>query len=523
MGDFNLADVLRGQLQDAGGDVSRSDTSGSREQIEYIPIERIDGDPNNFYELSSLDELAANIELMGLQQPLRVRTDPESPDRVIVVSGHRRRAALQKLVDEGQTDLREVPCIREAAEGSDALQELRLICANSDTRVLTSAELSRQTERVTALLYQLKGEGMKFTGRMRDYVAEACKISKTKLARLKVIRKNLSPVLMGFYEKGDLNETCAYTLAQKPVDVQELVYRYRGETLEVRHWAEWSVSDAIKKVEAVRERVCGHGVGQQLCGHYEALLQKLFDGKYDEKFCDRGCCEECPKLVSCKSACPLLAEKVKVLRADRAAQNKQEKLAQEERDRPEVEAISVFWAREARARAAAGKSVEELFEATGSYYSGENEKTWLEREALKKIKCGDNLPFGMYGFSLSVAKKLIATADLLGVTTDYLLCRTDIPGSQISPEQAQGQLVISGWMPGWTFPRQPCPAVADFCIPADGVRAAINHRQSCWFDGNCFRSKQGGHKIEAECIRWMALPPVEDDVSNLDTGAEKTE
>lgn len=58
-----------------------------REKIEYIDISLIDDDPNNFYELSQLDELAANIELLGLQQPLRVRTNPEDPARVIIVSG----------------------------------------------------------------------------------------------------------------------------------------------------------------------------------------------------------------------------------------------------------------------------------------------------------------------------------------------------------------------------------------------------------------------------------------------------
>ncbi len=46
--------------------VSNSDTT-AREQIEYIDIDRIDDDPRNFYELSGLDELAANIELLGLQ------------------------------------------------------------------------------------------------------------------------------------------------------------------------------------------------------------------------------------------------------------------------------------------------------------------------------------------------------------------------------------------------------------------------------------------------------------------------
>ena len=60
---FDLAAMLQ--------DVSKLDTG--REQIEYIPIDQIDSDPKNFYTLSNVEELAANIELVGLQQPLRVR------------------------------------------------------------------------------------------------------------------------------------------------------------------------------------------------------------------------------------------------------------------------------------------------------------------------------------------------------------------------------------------------------------------------------------------------------------------
>ena len=51
----------------AVGDVSKSDTS--RETIEYIGLDKLDPDPDNFYSLTGLEELAANIELCGLQQP----------------------------------------------------------------------------------------------------------------------------------------------------------------------------------------------------------------------------------------------------------------------------------------------------------------------------------------------------------------------------------------------------------------------------------------------------------------------
>ena len=60
---FNLADVLK--------DVPNLDTE--RKQIDYIRLDLIDGDPNNFYQLSGIEDLAANIATCDLQQPLLVR------------------------------------------------------------------------------------------------------------------------------------------------------------------------------------------------------------------------------------------------------------------------------------------------------------------------------------------------------------------------------------------------------------------------------------------------------------------
>lgn len=80
----NLADILK--------NVSNLDTSSDagREQIEYIDIGQIEGDLGNFYNLVQLEELASNIAVVGLQQPLRVRTSETDPEKVVVVSGHRR-------------------------------------------------------------------------------------------------------------------------------------------------------------------------------------------------------------------------------------------------------------------------------------------------------------------------------------------------------------------------------------------------------------------------------------------------
>ena len=114
MARFDLASVLE-QRPPIFDNVPEQGTMG---QIEYIDLSMIDSDPNNFYELSGIDELASNIALCGLQQPILVRSGANG--RVTIVSGHRRRAALQKLVDEGGEKWKKAPCIRQKPASSVA-------------------------------------------------------------------------------------------------------------------------------------------------------------------------------------------------------------------------------------------------------------------------------------------------------------------------------------------------------------------------------------------------------------------
>ena len=281
---FDLAAVL--------GDVSKLDTGAAgRKQLEYLELERLDPDPRNFYALDGIEELAANIELLGLQQPLTVRASEETPGRYVVVSGHRRREALLRLQKEDPEKWRFVPCIREEG-GSPALQELRLIYANMDTRKMSSADISRQAERVEALLYELKEQGMDFPGRMRDHVAEACRVSKTKLARLKVIREKLIPELRPAWEKAELNEAVAYALAQQPEELQrDIVGAYPGE---LKSMAERQISQMAKELEELNKRTCGHLAAKGLpCRNKDQMIEKMYvkQGLYSYHDCAHvKCC-----------------------------------------------------------------------------------------------------------------------------------------------------------------------------------------------------------------------------------------
>ena len=255
---FNLGDYLKDSA------VSKPDTAP--EQIEYIPLDDIDPDPDNFYSLEGLDELAANIELVGLQQPLRVRPTPSvgsadsSPRggakgaRFTVVSGHRRRVACLLIRDGGSEQFsRGVPCIVERGDASKEMQELRLIYANASTRVMSSAELSKQAERVEELLYKLKEQGVEFPGRMRDHVAAAVNASKTKLARLHAIRGNLVPPILEEFDAGRINEAVAYRISQENATVQKDLSEYPPAAL--RGLTEKTVDGMIGAIKARRKPV----------------------------------------------------------------------------------------------------------------------------------------------------------------------------------------------------------------------------------------------------------------------------
>ena len=70
-----------------------------------------------------------------------------------------------------------------------------------------------------------------------------------------------------------------------------------------------------------------------------------------------------------------------------------------------------------------------------------------------------------------------------------------------------GQLVIVGWMPGGTNPETPCDAVAVFDLgDGNGHKKILAH-----WNGMKFLFRKGGAEIEMPVVKWMALPPDEED------------
>lgn len=505
---FDLASVL--------ADVSDSGTG--REQIEYIRLDLIDSDPNNFYQLSEVDKLADNISLCGLQQPIRVRqqTDPDKSGRYMIISGHRRRAAIELLTKDAPDRWQEVPCIVERDAVSPALQQLRLIYANSDTRKISSADLMEQAAQVEKLLYQLKEEGYEFPGRMRDHVAQAVKTSKTKLARLKMIRENLAKCWMQYYKKNALSENTAYTLAQMSAADQNLIFDVKKKNgKDIKYLYADDIEAYAKRFKEIEKLKCKRRGREVACQNVynkksrAASLERWYN-------CSCGkCCSSCNDLASCKYACPVMADKIKQIKADKKEANKQAKLAAEEKDRPKIEQLQLLWNRFALARAQAKKTVKATYEAAGMYYDCNtgNEVQQLENGETK-ITTNTNTPYG-YGVTRWGAESLVAVANLFGCSVDYLLGRTDImevaqtaPPTEKVSESGTGQgnieIVPLQWLPGQESPRTNLRALAKFNMK-DGYPPV---EVTAYWRGDNWQFKDGV-VIDGQCLGWFPLPPKE--------------
>lgn len=287
-----------------------------------LDLSLIDEDDRNFYAMTGIDDLAANIELVGLMDPIRVRRGEHG--RYIVVSGHRRRAACIMLRDAGNERFKTVPCIIESA-GSEAMQELRLIFANNATRVISGPDMQKQAERVTELLYRLKEEGVEFPGRMSNHVAQACQISTSRLKRLNAIKNNLIAEFYACFDAGTLNETAAYAISRLPREVQEGIAR-KPKVVNLAQKKDgisgMRVDDAISRAEKYNVYKPCQRNGGSACEHrLDRYAATICNPSYYA--CTGKCCCCCADAEHCAYPCAFakkqLAEQKKEAKAEKQA------------------------------------------------------------------------------------------------------------------------------------------------------------------------------------------------------------
>ena len=510
-------------LADLMATVSKLDTSAAAPEIRMIPLEDIFSNINNFYQLRDLEPLADSIAMTGLQQPLVV-VPTDSAGKYRLISGHRRRAALEKLVKDREhprEDLRLVPCMIQSYSSS-TMERLQLVLANSTARELSSAEKMRQAEEIETLFYQLKEEGYAFPGRMRDQVAKACKISAPKLARLKVIREKLKAAeLVYLFEKDKLTEQAAYALARLPAVFQSRIAKAAGGDAPSGGAAERVLEKYNSGWRWEPDLKCPDG---KPCRRGDTFLRHDLDHPYD--MCGgQKCCLECPRATDAYSPCDRMCSK-----AQAARKAKRDEAAVLERERAD--------ARAKEAQAETQQNAQRLLtviDAAG--LPDESKFNWgyweqISVEDIRRWAAGNfegQRRWAAPVLTPASLEKPGALAELLGCSTDFLLGVTDDPTPAVAKSRPPKVDFLSGdpipvskpdtppaegWVPLRWLPGQERPTkdrqLAVVRLAVEGLELL---RVARWSMAHlAWRYPQGGEIMDdAECRGWFPLPETEDD------------
>lgn len=447
----------------------------------WIALEDIYLNPKNFYpkpDPKALEDLAESIDANGILEPPTVVRDGE---QFRLISGHSRIEAVHLLEMKAPEDPRWNKVLCRILPPMTEDQELTAVIEANRQRVKPNWILAEEADRLTKAYIKRKESGEDLPGRIRDRVAEALQVNKTKLANLSAIKNGLKvPGIIEAWKQQHIPEAAALEIARMDLNTQ-----YRMLDWMIDKGRSYTISE-VRKFRTVwsccREK-CPETAG--FCPNAERMYNVCYRG--GEWHC-AGCCKSCLKTDSCRAVCQY-ARKEESSKAGIAPPPKKTPLNPAVKD-PRLDyhtQIPTFCKRVRELREKTGLSRKEFAESIGEYpgtYSA-----W------------ENASMGGSG---SIPKLALC----LGTTTDYLFGLTDDPKPPAA--QPEGQLMISGWMLGGANPREPCYAAA--ILDFGGDQPVL--RKIVYWDGAAWRFRPNGETMSLLPAAWMALPVYSKEVSN---------
>ena len=267
--------------------VSDSDTP-----IRMIPLADIHPNPRNFYpKVENLDDLVESIQANGLLEPLTVVPDEGGGYRLI--SGHNRLSAIKRAAITQKDRWAQIPCLVLPAMGEHV--EVAAIIEANRQRIKTKALLAEEADKLTQAYMARKRSGEDLPGRIRDRVAEAMQISKTKLANLSAIKNGIKvPGIMRRWERDEIPEAAALEIARLPVEAQ---YRL----------LDWVIDGHSYSMRDVKQFAVMWGGCRKECpetGGFCQHAQVIYDHDFSHGvWGGTGCCQWCNKRDTCPAAC----------------------------------------------------------------------------------------------------------------------------------------------------------------------------------------------------------------------------
>ncbi len=181
------------------------------DSIKMIDITELHESADNFFVLENIESFAQIILGQGgVKDNLIVRSLETGGYEII--SGHRRRAAVQWLIDNGENISRFLPCLVQNYTDEDD-KMLDLILMNVSARQLSDPELWKSYETIDKILKEKKTKGEYF-GRIRDDIAKHLGVSSAQVGKMQNIEKNAIEPVKEAIASGDLSISTANEIAK---------------------------------------------------------------------------------------------------------------------------------------------------------------------------------------------------------------------------------------------------------------------------------------------------------------------
>lgn len=195
------------------------------DSIKMIDISELHESKDNFFVIERIEEFAETILGQGgVKDNLIVR--PLESGGYEIISGHRRRAAVQYLIDSGENISRYLPCLVQNYADNDS-KMLDVVLMNISARKLSDSEMWKSYEIIDGIFKRKKEAGEKF-GRLREKVAAMLDISPAQVGKMQNIDKYAISAVKEAIENGDVSISTANELAklseseQKEIAKQDL-------------------------------------------------------------------------------------------------------------------------------------------------------------------------------------------------------------------------------------------------------------------------------------------------------------
>lgn len=179
--------------------------------IKMIDIDELHESDDNFFVVENIEQFAQTILGQGgVKDNLIVR--PLETGGYEIISGHRRRAAVQYLLDKGENIVRVLPCLVQNYADEDE-KMLDLILMNVSARQISDQELWKCYETLDKILKEKKGKGEYF-GRIRDDLAASLGVSASQIGKMQNIDNNAVETVKEAVASGELSISTANEIAK---------------------------------------------------------------------------------------------------------------------------------------------------------------------------------------------------------------------------------------------------------------------------------------------------------------------